>query len=399
MNAGLPSTSPTTSALRWHGTALFNLGFRPFFLLAALLAALGVPLWSAEYFGLLPAAGYASGVLWHAHEMVFGFAVAVITGFLFTAARNWTGLPTPTHGMLAALAAVWLAGRVLMVSGPGWLAAAVDVAFLPAVALALWLPLQRSRNRNRFFVALLLVLAAANLAFHLARIGTIPISPLVPVRFALYLVVMIVTIMAGRVIPSFTQNAIPGARIRRSRMLDLAAIWATALALSSVLADGPAVIVAPLCLAAAGLQAARLWMWDPWCTRHRPILWILHVSYAWIPAGLSLMGLAVFTAAVPAMLADHALSVGAVGGMILGMITRTARGHTARPLRASRPEVAAYALVHLAAGMRVIAPLAWPAGYGWAIAASSALWSAAFVAYLLVYAPILSRPRLDGKPG
>jgi len=399
MNAELSPKSAAPSALRWHGTALFNLGFRPFFLLAALLAALGVPLWTAEYFGLLPAGGFVTGVVWHAHEMVFGFAVAVITGFLLTAARNWTGLPTPTHGPLAALAALWLAGRVLMVSGPGWLAAVVDVAFLPAVALALWLPLQRSRNRNRFFVALLLVLGTANFGFHLAQIGVIPISPLVPVRFALYLVVIIVTIMAGRVIPSFTQNAIPAARIRRSRMVDLAAIWATALALGSVLADGPAVIVAALCLAAAGLQAGRLWMWDPWCTRHRPILWILHLSYAWVPAGLLLMGLAVLTEAVPAMLADHALSVGAVGGMIIGMITRTARGHTARPLQASRPEVAAYALVHLAAGMRVLVPLAWPAGYGWAIAASSALWSAAFVLYLLVYVPILSRPRLDGKPG
>jgi uncharacterized protein involved in response to NO len=395
----LSPTPSTRAVLRWHGTALFNLGFRPFFLLAALFAALGVPLWTAEYFGLLPAGGYATGVVWHAHEMVFGFALAVITGFLFTAARNWTGLPTPTHGPLAALAALWLAGRVLMVSGPGWLAAPVDVAFLPAVALALWLPLQRSRNRNRFFVALLLVLAAANLAFHLAQGGGIAITPLGPVRFALYLVVIIVTIMAGRVIPSFTQNAIPAARTRHHRMLDLASIWATALALGSGLMGAPAAIMAPLCVAAAGLQAARLWMWDPWCTRSRPILWILHLSYAWIPMGLLLMGLAALTAAVPAVLADHALSVGAVGGMIVGMITRTARGHTGRPLQVSRPEVAAYALVHLAAGIRVLLPVAWPAGYGLAVAASGTLWSAAFLLYLIVYVPVLARPRLDGKPG
>lgn len=398
MNQRSPASS-AQQALRWHGTALFNLGFRPFYLLAALLAALGVPLWTAEYFGLLPAGGYATGVVWHAHEMVFGFAVAVITGFLLTAARNWTGLPTPAYGPLAALAALWLAGRVLMVSGPGWLAAAVDVAFLPAVAVALWLPLQRSRNRNRFFVALLLVLALANLGFHLAQAGRIGISPLMPVRFALCLVVIIVTIMAGRVIPSFTQNAIPTARIRHNRMLDLAAIWVTALGLGTELMDAPAAIVAPLCLAAAGLQAARLWMWDPWCTRYRPILWILHLSYAWIPAGLLLMGLAVLTVAVPGVLADHALSVGAVGGMIIGMITRTARGHSGRPLQVNRPEVAAYVLVHLAAVIRVLLPLAWPAGYALAVSASGALWSAAFLLYLIVYVPLLSQPRLDGKPG
>jgi uncharacterized protein involved in response to NO len=396
------SARPTRAgedSLRWHGTALFNLGFRPFYLLAALLAAAAVPLWVAEYFGLMPRTGYLSGLAWHAHEMVFGFAVAVIAGFLFTAARNWTGLPTPTHGPLAALAGLWLAGRVLLVTGPGWLAAIVDVSFLPAIALGMWLPLQRSRNRNRFFVALLLVLAVANLGFHLAQTDRIPIGPIVPVRFALYLVVIIITIMAGRVIPSFTQNAIPNARIRRNRTLDLAAIAGAALALGSALLTLPAWIVAPLCLVASGLQAGRLWMWDPWCTRHRPILWILHVSYAWIAVALLVMGLTVITAAVPAMLADHALSVGAVGGMIIGMITRTARGHVGMPLQASRSDLTAYVLVHLAAAIRVLLPLAWPAGYGLAVSASSALWSAAFVLYLLVYAPILARPREDAKPG
>jgi len=396
MNAGV---TPTSEALRWHGTALFNLGFRPFYLLAALLASLGVSLWAAEYFGVLPPGGYSSGVAWHAHEMVFGFAVAVITGFLFTAARNWTGLPTPTHGLLAALAALWLAARLLVPLGPGWLAAGVDVAFLPTVALALWLPMQRSHNRNRFFVALLLILAAANLAFHLAQMGHIAVSPLVPVRFALYLVVTIVTIMAGRVVPSFTQNAIPSARIRRSRALDLASIWATVLAMGTGVVQLPPAIVAPLCFAAATLQAARLSMWDPWRTRHMPILWILHLSYAWIPVGLALLGVSAVTAAVPLVLADHAFSVGAVGGMILGMITRTARGHTGLPLRAGRLEVIAYGLVHGAAVMRVALPLVWPAAYAAAMAASSLLWSAAFLLYLFVYTPILISPRVDGKAG
>lgn len=390
--------SPARSELRWHGTALFNLGFRPFYLLAAVLAALAVPLWAAEYFGVLPQTGYLSGVVWHAHEMVFGFAVAVITGFLLTAARNWTGLPTPAHGLLAGLAGLWLAARALLISGPGWLAAGVDLAFLPAVAWALWVPLQRSHNRNRFFVALLLVLAVANLGFHLAQADILPLSPLAPIRFALYLVVIIVTIMAGRVIPSFTQNAIPSARIRRNRGLDLAAIWVTGLALGSGLLGAPTALVGPVCLAAAGLQAARLWMWDPWCTRYRPILWILHLSYAWIPVGLLLMGLAAM-GPVPAMLADHALSVGGVSGMIIGMITRTARGHSGLPLQVGRAEVAAYAFVHLAAAFRVLLPLAWPSGYGLAVSASSALWSAAFLLYVLVYVPILVRPRVDGRPG
>lgn len=379
--------------------ALFNLGFRPFYLLAALLAMLGVPLWLAQYFGIVHAPAYVSGVAWHAHEMVFGFQVAVITGFLFTAARNWTGLPTPAGWPLAALAALWLLARVLMVTGPRWAASVIDVAFLPAIALALWIPLQRARNRNRFFVGLLLLLALANLTFHLAAAGRLPIQDITPVRAALYLVLLIVMIMAGRVTPSFTQNAIPSARIRRNRTLDLVAIGVAAAALAAKLAGIPAWIAGPLCLIAAALHAARLWMWDPWCTRYQPILWILHLSYAWIALGLLLMGLALLGAPVPAVLADHALGIGAVGGMIIGMITRTARGHTGRPLRAGTAEIVAYVLVHLAAAARVLLPLLWPDGYRFALSASGALWSAAFLLYLLVYVPFLIAPRPDGRPG
>ena len=379
--------------------ALFNLGFRPFYLLAALLATLGIPLWVAQYFGLLSAPAHLSGVTWHAHEMVFGFQLAVIIGFLFTAARNWTGLPTPSGGLLAALAGLWIAGRLAVLTGPALLAAIVDVAFLPAAALALWFPLQRSRNRNRFFVGLLLALAGANLAFHLAHAGVLSIDTLSPLRLALYVVVLIVTIMAGRVVPSFTRNAIPTARSRSNRALDLAAVAAAAVAFAAWLISLPGWITGPLCLLAAALHAVRLWMWDPWSTRYQPILWILHLSYAWIPAALALMALSAFGADVPPALADHALSVGAVGGMIIGMITRTARGHTGLPLRVSRPEVVAYLLVHLAAAARVATPLVWAEGYRLALSASGALWSAAFLLYLLVYVPILSAARADGRPG
>jgi uncharacterized protein involved in response to NO len=379
--------------------ALFNLGFRPFYLLAALLAALGLPFWVAQYFGLLSAPGPVAGVAWHAHEMVFGFAVAVITGFLFTAARNWTGLPTPAGATLAALAGLWVLGRVLMLTGPARAAAVVDVAFLPAVAGSLWLPLHRSRNRNQFFVALLLTLGAANLLFHLASAGRVTIAALTPVRSALYLVVVIVTIMGGRVIPAFTRNAIRAARTRPNRTLDLTAIALAVAAFAAQLLALPAWLTAALCLIAAALHAARLWTWDPWCTRSEPILWILHLSYGWIPIGLALMGLSVLTDAVPSTLADHALAVGAVGGMIIGMITRTARGHTGLPLHVGRAEVVAYVFVHLAAIARVALPLARPQATALAVFAAGALWSAAFLLYLAVYVPLLTAPRLDGKPG
>ena len=378
---------------------VFALGFRPFYLLAALIAALDVPLWLAQYAGWTMPSGYLNGMAWHAHEMMFGFATAVLSGFLFTAARNWIGLPTSTGTALAALAALWLAGRVLLLSGPGWLAAIVDVAFLPAVATALWLPLRRSRNRNQFFVVLLLALAAANVLFHLSHTGLIALSELLPLRFALYLIVVIVAIMSGRVIPSFTQNAIRGARIRRWRVLDIAAIAALALALASVLAEMPGLVSGPVCLLAAALHAARLAMWDPWSTRKQPILWILHLSYAWIPVALLLLGVAALGAAVPTMLADHALGVGVVGGMILGMITRTARGHTGRSLQPGRIEVTAYALVVIAAATRVLVPLVLPSAYRSALLISGAFWSLAFLLYLLVYVPMLTKSRVDGQGG
>jgi uncharacterized protein involved in response to NO len=286
-----------------------------------------------------------------------------------------------------------------MLTGPARATAIVDVAFLPAVAVALWLPLYRSRNRNQFFAALLLALGAANLAFHLANAGVVTIAALTPVRFALYLVVVIVTIMGGRVIPAFTRNAIRAARTRPNRTLDLTAIAVAVVAFAALLLALPAWLTGPLCLIAAALHAARLWTWDPWCTRNEPILWILHLAYAWIPVGLLLSGLAALTAAVPATLADHALAVGAVGGMIIGMITRTARGHTGLPLRVGRAELVAYVFVHLAAIARVVLPLVWPRSTALAVSAAGAFWSAAFLLYLAIYLPLLTAPRRDGKPG
>jgi uncharacterized protein involved in response to NO len=379
--------------------ALFDLGFRPFYLLAALLATLNVPVWVAQWYGVVPQAQNLTGMAWHAHEMVFGFAAAVITGFLFTAARNWTGLPTPTGRNLAALAALWVAGRVVMLAGPGLLAAIVEGAFLPLVALSLWFPLKRSGNRNLFFVGLLLLFAVANLLFHLCRLDLMSLAPTVPAQGALFLVVIIVSVMSGRVTPSFTQNAIASARIRRVKGLDAAAIGALAATLAAQLSGAPAWLLASLALVAAALHAVRLVLWDPLSTLRRPILWILHVSYAWIPIGLLLLALSAMDFGVAPALFIHALGAGAVGGTIIGMITRTARGHSGRPLQVGRAETAAYLLVHIGAVIRVFGPLAAPAHYGVLLVAAGAAWSTAFLIYLIVYWPMLAWSRREGSAG
>lgn len=392
------SSSPRGVGILSPRAPLFSLGFRPFYLLAAMCAIAGVGWWSIQFAGLTTASpSVIAGVAWHAHEMVFGFALAVVTGFLFTAVRNWTAQPTPSGGALAGIVALWVAGRLLIVTGPAWLAALVDVAFPVVVAVSLWLPLQRTRNRNRFFVGLLLLLAAANAVFHAANADLLPLSPVTPVRAALFVILMIVSIMAGRVVPSFTANAIRGARIRRRPWLDRAALGTGGVAFAMLVAIPSQAITGIVCLVAGGLHAARVLDWDPACTRRVPILWILHLSYAWIPVGLVLEGLATLGAGMPGPLADHALTLGAVGGMIIGMITRTARGHSGMPLTVGNVEVAAYVLVHVAAVVRVFLPLAWPAGYRQAVVISAALWCSAFAAYLWTYLPILTARRADGK--
>jgi uncharacterized protein involved in response to NO len=383
-----------------EGFAMFALGFRPFYLLAALFAALTLPLWIVEHLGGMPSfGGYLGGMLWHAHEMVFGFAVAVITGFLLTAVRNWTGLDTPSGARLAALVGLWLAGRVLVITGPGTLAAVVDALFLPVVAFVLWTPLRRARNRNQFFVLILLGFAVLNVAFHVAHLRHADWPALSAIEAAVAMVVLMVTIMAGRVIPAFTANAISTARVRQYPMLDRAAITAVILAMIAYLAGAAPAIVAALAFAAAFTNAARLVFWDPLATLRSPILWILHVSYAWIPIGFTLLGIGILRGSEVPLHAIHAFGVGAIGGMVIGMITRTARGHTGRPLRAGTMEVIAYVFVHVAALLRVFVPIIWPSAYMWSVAGAAALWSMAFALYAIVYVPILTRPRIDGKPG
>lgn len=379
--------------------ALFNLGFRPFYLLAAALAAAILPLWVAQFLGLLPSFGAVPAIAWHAHEMVFGFAIAVISGFLFTAVRNWTGQWTPDGHALAAIAAVWLAGRIAMITGPGVVAAVVDGVFLPLVAVCLWVPLQRARNRNRLFVGILLAIAALNVGFHLSIAGRSSVPALTFVEAALGFVLLIVTIMAGRVVPAFTRNAVRTAKLRSIRHIDAAAVTTFVVTWAAWILGVPDALVGAAAICTATIHAVRLWTWDPLATRGRPILWILHLSYAWIPVAFLLLAAALLGVAGTATLALHAFVAGAMGGMIIGMMTRTARGHTGMPLEVGRMELASYVLVHLGAVLRVVVPLALPSAYGVAIVASAVCWSLAFILYLVVYWPLLSRARVDGKPG
>lgn len=390
---------PTHGQHHARGWPLLRLGFRPFYLGAALMAAVTIPLWAAVFLGYLKFELHTAPLLWHAHEMLYGFACAVIVGFLLTAGQAWTGMATPRGPVLGALVLLWLAARVAALAAPYRVYAAIDVVFLPIVAALFLRLLVRAHNRRNMPLALILfLLAASNLLFHLANTGAVPLNPVTAMHAGLALIIMIECVMAGRVIPAFTMNATPGLKLDVYPVLDRITLALTAAGLALWVFAPPGWLTLVLLLLAAALHLHRLWQWRSWVTRDRPILWILHAAYAWIPVGLVLLALAQIGLA-PLSAGLHALAVGTTAGLIIGMITRTARGHTGRNLQASRAEVAAYALVMLAALLRVLLPLLAPQLLAPALIGAAAAWTLAFGIYLVIYVPWLTRARLDGRDG
>lgn len=384
------------SGQRAGGFGLWNLGFRPFYLLGSVFAATSVALWTLQYAGLLPFTYVRASTL-HGSEMLFGYATAIIAGFLLTAVRNWTGQPTPSGAWLAALVGLWLAGRMLV----AWpLAAALGTsAFLVALAAAIALPLWRTRNRrNLVFVGLLLVLACAAQVPSLSETGLVAWPAQVGLEVGLDIVMLIMAVIGGRVIPMFTANAVPGIHPRRNAWIERLSLAGIAVLLVADALRAPALVIGPFAGALALVHGARLWLWNPLSTRRVPLVWILHAAYGWIVVHLALRALSAFDV-VPSVLALHALTIGAIGGMTIGMMTRTARGHTGRPLRADRLDVACYVLVMAAALVRVPGALLFPGAYVATVLAAAACWTLAFALYAIAYAPSLLRARVDGKPG
>lgn len=385
-------------------SAMFSIGFRPFYLGAAVFATLAVPAWYAAYAGWLPFSPTLPGLAWHAHEMVFGFAPAVIGGFLLTAVRAWTGRMTPAGAALAALFGVWVLGRVLMLTGPAPLAMAVDLAYLPLLALAVAVPLWQARNRrNAFVVPLLLVLALLSATHHGAYRGWV--DPLWAARsqtVAMDLVAMLLAVIGGRVTPAFSANAIRGLRPKRWPLVEGLALGLLALMILLDLTGLAALLPAwllGLVFALAALAHLVRWLgWQPWKTRGNVLLLALPLGYLWLPVHLLLRATVDVVPGLMSPLALHALSVGAMAGLMLAMMTRSALGHTGRPLAAGPAETFMFVAIHLAALTRVLGPLLWPGAYVTWVGVSAVLWMLAFGAFAIGYAPIVSRPRVDAIP-
>lgn len=378
----------------------FSLGFRPFYLGAALFACLAIPLWVV---------GYTSGTIisatfpefdWHVHEMLFGFAPAIMVGFLLTAVRNWTGLPTLSAGGLAALFGLWLAGRVGALVAPGSIPSAlVDLSFLPIAACCLAVPLWRARNvRNSFVVGILLLLFLANMAFYGAGFGWLPAAARGGAQVtALNVITLLMVIIGGRVIPAFSANAIESLQPKRWPALESLAVGLMVLiALLDLLMPFQTIEATAyrlLLMATAAVHLVRLVGWQPWRTLQNPLLLVLPLSYLWIPIGLLLRGLLNGTPGFVPSPAVHALVVGAMAGLMLSMMTRSSLGHTGRPLRAGTVEIICFLAIHGAALARVFGPLLDPARSASWITASGILWAIAFATFASGYAYILTTPR------
>jgi uncharacterized protein involved in response to NO len=381
---------------------LFALGFRPFFLLSGIFAILLMTVWIPAFIGGSSFDTYYGQIGWHSHEMIFGYTVAVIAGFLLTAVRNWTGRATATGGWLAALAGLWILGRILPVFPaifPKWLIAIIDLAFLPALAIAVGIPLARAREtRNLLFVPVLLVLWLANGFMHAELLALISNFARKGIFLGLDLVVLLIVIMGGRVIPFFTERALPGVAIERRAPVEwLAPLSVVAFMLAEVFLPDSR-LSGMLAALAAMVNAVRLGSWYTSRYWGVPLLWVLHLGYGWIVVGFALKAAAAFGLVSP-QFTIHAFTVGSIGVLTIGMMARVSLGHTARPLRVRPSIVLAFVLLNLAALGRGLLPLLFPLWFSELIVASGALWIAAFVIFTIVYAPILTQPRIDGQPG
>ena len=399
-------TDPRTLPGPRRGWALFGYGFRPFFLLAALYAPTAVAAWLLVLMGIVPDPAYMGGPLLHSHEMVFGFALAGVLGFLTTALPNFAGATPLTGRPLAVLAAVWLAGRVALWIAdwlPPLLVAVADLALVPLALALLLRSLPRHPNRRMLvFPLLFAIFAAANALTQAEALGWTADTGALGVTLGINLIALLVAIIGGRIIPSFTANALhaAGASLlpRSFRLLDATAIGATAAVAIAMLAVGDGLVVGAAALLAGLANAARLSLWRGGQTVRTPILFVLHVGYGWLAAAQLLRAAAELGGYVPGSAAFHALTIGCFGTMMLGVMSRAALGHTGRAIRAHPLTVAAYVLVSAAALFRFAAALL-PDLQMALLSAAAASWIAAFALFLAVYAPILLSPRADGRPG
>ena len=378
-------------------------GFRPFFLAGAMWALIVVGLWVCVLSGAVTLPTAFDPLAWHRHEMLFGYLAAIIAGFLMTAIANWTGRLPVAGWQLVALAGLWLAARLAVLFstfvGPV-LAMALDVGFLLVLASVCGREVVAAKNRNFPIIVILLLFATADALDHAEALG-LAFNPGLGGRAGFALVLMLIAVIGGRIIPSFTRNWLSKQGHKRGLpsqpdIFDKLSLAVTAFALGcwAIVPDDRSTGV--LLIVAGAMQAVRLVRWSGHKTLRDPLVFILHVSYAWLPLGLIMLGASIVAPAVPATAALHALAAGAMASMTLAVMTRATLGHTGRALKADVPTVAIFTLVTLGAAVRVAAPLLLFA-YMPTIEVAGLLWGGAFLLFVFTYGPKLVGPRPDGR--
>ncbi len=395
---------------------LFRLAFRPLFLGGALFSLLALGLWAAFWLGVLRWTPYGGWIWWHAHEMLFGFVVAIIIGFLLTAVQNWTGQPGISNWPLAGLFALWLLPRIFLlypVDAIEKLLPWLDLAFLPVAAWVLGRLVWRVRQfHNLIFVPVLLLLASTNAQMHLAISQGDGALARSASHSAIFVIVFLIVVMGGRVIPFFTANGTATPRAMPQPLVEVMSLGLVGLLvllqLSGLVDILPPLLIAGLFLLAGCFHLLRLLRWRPWITFREPLLWSLHLAYLFIVMGLFLCALryagwsiemfSQFTYQYATIL--HSFTIGGMGLLILSMMSRVSLGHTGRQLAVDPLMSVAFLCVAVAAICRVWLPLLLPAtSHYWSYLLSIGLWLLGYGLFAIFYQPVLSKPRVDGRPG
>jgi len=380
--------------------APFALGFRPFFMLAGVAAIALVGAWLIELNQVLILKTYYPTPYWHAHEMMFGYGVAVVSGFLLTAVRNWTDLDVPSGWSLAGLVLLWGVARVTPFLGdilPPWLIALSDLALLPVLGLVVFMRVWKRRQySNMVFVGVLLTMFFANLMVHLEALGIRSDSAWYGLSMMMYLLMFIIVVMGGRVIPFFIARGV-NTEPRSWKFIESAAgpsivlLFASLSIMDEQLSVWFALVVFIIHLArVVGWYDHRVWK--------QPLVWVLILAYGWIVVSLGLAMLA-FLGVIPLSLAWHAFTVGGLGGVTLGMMARVSLGHTGREMKLPGYMAVAFVFINLAAISRAIVPAIWPQYTAWSLNIAGIFWIAAFAIFLYYYVPMLLKARVDGRPG
>ena len=384
---------------------ILRLGFRPFFLFGSLFGFLAIAIWALSLNSVISFTPFNNLLWWHSHEMLFGFVAAIVAGFLLTAVQTWTSIPSIKGTKLLCLFILWLAARLLLAFAPDinvFIIMAIDIAFIPlAAAFLAWPILKIKQYRNLIFIPILALMTLANIMTYLPSLGYKTSFNQQAIYGTVLIITFLVAFLGGRVIPMFTANGTKTEKVPPKKWLEISALFSLFLVFVFFFTNNTQhnVLLTYLCFLSAVLHTIRQLRWRPWVTLQVPLVWSLHFTMMFIPIGLFMLCLHFKFNIVSISVAMHSLTIGVIGGMIMAMMSRVSLGHTGRQLKVHWLMRFAFASIILSAFARGIVVAMWPelSVNLWSV--SAALWCFSFICFLAIYAPILSAPRADGRPG